>query len=325
MKAFAYASPSNTQQAVQLLSSHSGQAALLAGGTDLLSLMKDLVVSPDLLVSLGKVQGLDRITRQGDALRIGAMVTLEQLLADPEAQRYPGLIQAAQGVTSPQIRSQGTVGGDLCQRPRCWYYRKGHGLLAQHNGSSMVRQGDNRYHAILGNSGDALFVNASSLAPVLIALQARVRIAGPEGERDLPLSDFYRTPQSPDEKEYALEKAEVLMEVEIPAGETSNATYEVRQREVLDWPLAAASVALGMQGSQVSGARVVLGHVAPVPWVSREAAQVLEGRELTDQLARQAGEAAVQAAKPLSRNAYKVRLARVAVERALLRAAGREI
>jgi len=220
----------------------------------------------------------------------------------------------------------GTVGGDLCQRPRCWYYRSGYGLLAMQNGKSMVTEGDNRYHAIFGNAGPAYFVNPSSFAPALIALGAKVRIVGPQGSREIPLAEFFRTPAAAGEKENALAPNEILAEILVPpAARVRNATYEVRQKEALDWPLSAAAVALEMDGKTVKSARVVLGHVAPVPWAAKDAEALLAGKTVTEALADQVGEAAVKGAKPLSRNGYKVRLARVAVKRAILRAAGMEV
>ena len=188
----------------------------------------------------------------------------------------------------------------------------------------MVEDGDNRYHAILGNAGPARFVNPSSLAPALIALGAEVKISGPSGSRSLSLADFYRTPQSEGEKESVLGDNELLMEVRIPLQESSNATYEVRQRQALDWPLATASVSLNMDGATVRSASVVLGHVAPVPWVAFPAAEVLRGQTLSADLARQAGEAATRGARALSRNRYKIQLARVAATRAILRASETE-
>jgi len=164
MDAFEYASPSTKEDAVKLLASRAGRAAVLAGGTDLLSLMKDRIVSPARLVSIQSIPELKGIRQEpGKGLKIGALVTLEELTdAEVVAREYPSLRQAALGVASPQIRSVGTVGGDLCQRPRCWYYRGGFGLLALREGRSMVVEGDNRYHAILGNAGPAYFVHPSS-------------------------------------------------------------------------------------------------------------------------------------------------------------------
>ena len=230
-------------------------------------------------------------------------------------------MQAAEGVRSPQIRSTGTVGGDLCQRPRCWYYRAGFGLLAVYKGKPLVPDGDNRYHAILGNSGPAYFVSPSSLAPILIALDAKVKLHGPQGARELTVKDFFVTPKSEGETEHALQPGEIVTEILVPnPGDVKMAIYEVRQKEALDWPLAAAAVVLKLDGGKVQSARVVLGHVAPVPWPSPEAEESLKGKSLNEDVAWEAGKSALGKATPLSRNAYKVQLARVAVKRALLRA-----
>ena len=324
MRAFEYASPTTKEQAVELLGRNFRNAEILAGGTDLLSLMKDDIVTPKTLVNIKGISELDGITftRLG-SLRIGALVTIQELLDSSSVKvNYPAIADAAAGITSPQIRSMGTVGGDLCQRPRCWYYRAGYGLLAKdESGASLVTTGDNRYHAILGNGGPAYFVNPSSLAPALIALGATARIFGPKGGREVPLEKFFLTPQSEDEREYDLKPNELLTEIVIPAaGGARSATYEVRQKEALDWPLAAASVVLRMSGKQVKSARVVLGHVAPVPWPSPEAEQTLAGKAITAEVAEAAGAAAVQSAKHLGGNRYKIQLARVAVKRAILEA-----
>jgi xanthine dehydrogenase YagS FAD-binding subunit len=249
-------------------------------------------------------------------------VTLEELLASAVIrEEYPSLAEAARGVSSPQIRNMGTVGGDLCQRPRCWYFRLGYGLLAKDAaGQPMVPVGDNRYHAIFGG-GPAYFVSASSLGPALIALGAKVKIAAASGERELPVEQFFVAPKDDATREVALRPNEILAEVMVPSAPGRNATYEVRQKEALDWPLATASVALRMKGTAVASARVVIGHVAPVPWVAMQAEQMLAGKTITEDVAVQAGEAAVAGATPLSQNAYKVQLARVAVKRALLQAA----
>jgi xanthine dehydrogenase YagS FAD-binding subunit len=248
---------------------------------------------------------------------------LQELTANAAVrQQYPALITAADGVRSPQIQSVGTVGGDLLQRPRCWYFRGGHGLLAQHNGKSLVPHGENQLHAILGNSGPAYFVNPSSFAPILIALGAKVRLLGPGGEREVELARFFRAPASANDREYDLKPNEILTDILIPASSGKMAVYEVREKEALDWPLAAAAVVLSLTGKTVNSARVVLGHVAPVPWHSPEAEAVLAGKTVSESVADEAGKAAVAKATPLSKNGYKVQLARVAVKRAILAAAG---
>jgi xanthine dehydrogenase YagS FAD-binding subunit len=324
VNAFEYASPTTKEQAVKLLGNSWADAEVLAGGTDLLSLMKDFIVTPKRLVNLKEIKELRGVTWSAKAgLRIGATATIQELLDSPQLREYKAITQAAEGITSPQIRAMGTTAGDLCQRPRCWYYRAGFGLLAKsENGESLVPNGDNRYHAILGNSGPAYFVNPSSLAPALIALNAKVRILGSSGQREVALENFFVTPKSDSDREYDLKPNEIVTEIIVPplAG-AKNATYEVRQKEALDWPLTTASVVLTMSGNNVKAARIVLGHVAPTPWRSMDAEKALVGQAITETTAEAAGKVAVEQAKGLSRNGYKIQLAKVAVKRAILAAA----
>lgn len=323
MERFEYASPKSAKEAVSLLAGEWGETEVLAGGTDLISCMKDAAVTPKRVVSLKHISDLRGIKTSGKELRIGATATLRELMAnDAVKQHYPALIQSADYIRSEQLRNMGTVGGELLQRPRCWYFRLGYGLLAQYNGKSLVPDGDNRYHAILGNSGPAYFVSPSMMAPILIAMNARVALEGPNGRREIPLEKLYTTPTQPGEREHTLRPNEVLTEIMVPSqGGARSAVYEVRQKEAMDWPLAAAAVVLRMNGGTVSHARIVLGHVAPVPWPSPEAEQALEGKSVSEETAMAAGEAAVSKATPLSMNSYKVQLTRVAVKRAILRAA----
>jgi len=215
MEAFEYARPKSTQEAIKLLSGTGEDAYVLAGGTDLISLMKDGVAHPKRLVSLRHVNEIKEISfREESGLRVGAGVTMEELIESPNMRHhYPAIVQAAEGVRSPQIRSMGTVGGELCQRPRCWYYRAGFGLLAVHKGRALVPDGDNRYHAILGNSGPAYFLSPSSLAPILIALDAKLRLHGPQGAREIAVGDFFMTPKSENEREHALRAGEIVTEI----------------------------------------------------------------------------------------------------------------
>jgi xanthine dehydrogenase YagS FAD-binding subunit len=323
MRALEYASPTTKEQATSLLGRSWTDAAILAGGTDLLSLMKDDVAAPKRVVNIKGIEELRGIRADGGGLRLGALATFEELLDNASVRKsYPAIWAAVDGVRSPQIRSMGTVGGDLCQRPHCWYYRSGFGLLGQEGGRSMVVEGDNRYHAILGNAGPAYFVSPSSLAPALVALGATVRIFGPGGAREVAVEKFFLTPKTDDDREHDLKPNEIVTEVRVPPPSGVNATYEVREKEALDWPLATASVALKTGGGLVQSARVVLGHVAPVPWRSPEAEAALVGKAVSEQVAAAAGDAAVTSARPLSGNAYKIQLARVAVKRAVLAAAG---
>jgi xanthine dehydrogenase YagS FAD-binding subunit len=324
MQAFEYASPTALDEAFALLGS--GDAQILAGGTDQISLMKDYLHTPKRVVNIKSIPGLGRIGVAREGMRIGATATMDELANNVLVRSdYPSLHVAAAGITSPQIRNVGTVGGDLCQRPRCWYFRNGFGLLAMKDGKSLVPDGENKYHAIFGG-GPAYFVSASSLGPALIALNAKVTIRSARGSRSVPVEKFFVIPKDEQTREVDLQPDEILTEIVVPgAAGLKNATYEVRQREALDWPLATASVALRLEGGgNVREARIVLGHVAPVPWVAEDAAKSLIGQPLDAPTAEKAGAAAVAGAQPLSQNGYKVQLAKVAVKRALLAAAGKE-
>jgi xanthine dehydrogenase YagS FAD-binding subunit len=318
MQAFEYANPATVQEALGLLGARWGQADVLAGGTDLLSLMKEYLVEPKRLVNIKNIKELEGIQKTADGLRIGALVTMDELAKNADVRAsYRSLADAAEGIPSPQIRHMGTVGGDLCQRPRCWYYRQGFGLLAMKDGKSLVPDGENKYHAIFGE-GPAYFVSASSLGPALVALGAKVKLVSAKGPREVPVAKFFVAPKSDATREIVLQPNEILTEIIVPAATVKSATYEVRQKLALDWPLVAAAVALTMNGNTVTSAKVVLGHVAPTPWESTAAANALKGKTITAATAEAAGKAAVSGAKPLSQNAYKVTLARVAVKRALL-------
>src|ERR1700682_2471001 len=321
MQAFEYANPTTLQEALGLLGNKWGETGVLAGGTDLISLMKEYLEMPKRVVNIKGIKELGGIQNSKTGLRIGSTVTLEELIENADVRKnFPALTEAARGVASPQIRNMGTVAGDLCQRPRCWYFRQGFGLLGMKDGKSLVTDGENKYHAILGNGGPAYFVNASSLGPAMVALGAKVKVASSSGHREISAAKFFVSPQNENAREIALLPNEIVTEILVPHDGTKNATYEVRQKEALDWPLAAASVALKMKGSTVSSARIVLGHVAPTPWAATQAEQSLAGKALTPKSADEAAKAAVADAKPLSQNGYKVQLTRVAVKRALLEA-----
>lgn len=321
MQSFEYANPTTVQEATALLGAQWGQADVLAGGTDLLSLMKDHLHTPKRVVNIKNIKELEGIQKTDAGLRIGALVTMDELASNADVKAgYKSISDAAAGISSPQIRHMGTAGGDLCQRPRCWYYRQGMGLLGMKDGKSLVQNGENQYHAIFG-SGPAYFVSASSLGPALVALGAKVKLVSASGSREVPVASFFVTPQNENTREIALKPNELLTEIIVPAGAVRSATYEVRQKEALDWPMVAASVALHMRGNTVASAKVVLGHVAPKPYEAAAAEKALAGKTINAETAEAAGKAAVADASPLSQNAYKVTLARVAVKRALLEAA----
>lgn len=325
MKNFEYAQPRTEAEAVALLSDKDKCTAVLAGGTDLVGLMKRLVVTPDRVVNICEISSLQEM-RLDDKhnLWIGAAVHLDQFFDDPRSDVFPSVKQVIQGISSVQLQAQGTLVGELLRRPKCWYFRDGHGLLAEQG--RMVVEGDNRYHAILGNRGAAKFVNASRLAPALICLEAMVRIVGPqESEEFIPLEDLYQIPQTKDEQENVLKPGQLVTHVILPPAQGSlSAAYEVRHGEGPDQPLASAAVALQVNLGVVHNARIVLGQVAPVPWSAVDASRALQGRRITEESAAQAGFEAVAGALALSHNEYKIQLAQVAVKRAILRAAGLE-
>jgi xanthine dehydrogenase YagS FAD-binding subunit len=325
---FEYVSPNSVKQALGLLSANWGEAEILAGGTDLLALMKDYVVTPKRVVNIKQLPGMHAISAERDELRIGALVTLDRIADAAQIRRdYPALARCVADAASPQIRNMATIGGNLCQRPRCWYFRNGMGLLPRTaDGKSLVVEGDNRYHAILGNQGPAYFVSPSTIAPMLIAYGTRLHVTGPTGDREVDVEKFFRIPRSENEREHDLKANELITAVVVPPAKgVRAASYEVRQRASFDWPLATAAVALQMNGSAVQSARIVMGAVAPVPWVSQEGAQAIAGKSIDERTASAAGEAAVSKARSLGHNDYKVKLAAVAVKRALLAAAGQAV
>jgi xanthine dehydrogenase YagS FAD-binding subunit len=326
MSSFEFASPETEAEAVEMLRDHDGQTAVLAGGTDLVSLLKAGHVAPRRVVDITRISSLKGVTAVTGGLMVGALTTLDEILVHPLLAGHPALAQVADGVHAIQVQSQGTLGGDLCHLPNCWYFRNGYGLLGNQGGESLPAEGRNDYHAILGNQGPAKYVSASRFAPALIALGAKVRIVGPTPDQVtlLPLEYFFVTPKSAEQGITVLTPGQFVTHVWLPEVTPSllSATYEVLQLEGLDYPLAAAGVALEMDGRLVKEARVVLGHVAPTPWLSLDAAQALRGRSIDEATAQAAGDAAVAHATPLSDNEYKVQIARTAVKRAVLRAVG---
>ena len=323
MKPFAYVNAAGEKDAVAALSPERGKFLPLAGGMDLLSLMKDYIAQPDRLVN---VKGLDRsIARTPDGgLRIGAAVTLTQLAEHADAKRmYPALTDAAAEVGTPQIRNVGTVGGNINQRPRCWYFRNEEFPCLKKGGSTCFAvDGENQYHAIFGD-GPCHIVHPSSLAVPAVALGARFRVVGPAGERVIEAGDYFQMPDRNLFGETVLAPNELLTHIILPpAGAARTATYEVRFKQSHDWPLAFASVALSMSGDTVRAARIVMGAVAPIPWRSQAAETALTGKRLTEEAAMTAADASVQGAKPMTLNGYKVQIARTAVKRAIMKAAG---
>jgi xanthine dehydrogenase YagS FAD-binding subunit len=329
LKAFQYVSPANEREAVAALGAERGRMLPMAGGMDLLGLMKDYIVSPERVVSL---RNLDReVNLSGQGLRVGAACTLTDLAAQADVRKlYPALASAADEVGTPQIRNTGTVGGNLMQRPRCWYFRNEEFHCLKKGGSRCYAvDGENQYHAIFGD-GPCYIVHPSSLAVPLIAYGARVRVVGPSGAREIDLGELYQLPNQNLYGETVLQPNEIVTHVMVPSpgtaqgsrGQAMSATFEVRLKQSHDWPLAMASVNLTVDEGTVRSARIVMGAVAPVPWRVQGAERVLVGKLLGEAAAVDAAAAAVAGARAMSGNAHKIQIARTTVKRAILKAGG---
>jgi xanthine dehydrogenase YagS FAD-binding subunit len=326
VKAFAYINPSNEKEAVAALSTQIEQSMPIGGGQDLLARMKDYVTQPERIVNV-KVALESTVTPVNGGLRIGAAMKMVDVAEHTQiAQMYPAFSAAAIEVGTPQIRNQATVGGNLNQRPRCWYYRNEEFVCFKKGGNQCFSPaGENQFHAILGG-GPSYIVHPSSLAVPSVAYGATFRLAGPKGERMVAAADYFTLPRQSLRMENVLAPDELLTHVILPApGAVKSGHYEVRYKESHDWPIAFATVLLTFNGATVQSARVVIGAVAPIPWRSPAAEQALVGKTINQEIAAAAADAALKDARPLSQNAYKVDVAKVAVKRAILRAAGIQV
>jgi xanthine dehydrogenase YagS FAD-binding subunit len=322
MRAFAFVEPTSLDEVIRLLADAHDQARLLAGGSDLLSELKDEVVHYERLVSLAGVEELQRVRQEGSELRLGALITLAELEHDPRLQGpYRILAEAARGVATPEIRLQGTLGGNLCQRPRCLYYRHALTPCLKKGGTDCpaLTSPYQAYLSIMGGQG-CYSVHASDLAPPLMALGAQVSLASPAGTRTLPLEQFFVGPENDVRYENVLSPAEVLTAVTLPAAPPGwRGTYlKARERTAGDFPLVSVAVGYALSAGRIRQARLILGGVAPVPWRSPAAEAVLEGQEPSPELAARAAQAALAAAQPLPHNAFKIDIGRALVARAIM-------
>jgi xanthine dehydrogenase YagS FAD-binding subunit len=308
---FSYVRALSLEEAIKHLSSEG--ARLHAGGIDLLGCLHDHVFGIEKMVSISGLKELHGIS-DGDngGLRIGALTTLADVAGRQVIKkRYPALAQAAASTASPQLRHQGTIGGNLCQKPRCWYYRGEFHCLRKGGDRCYAVAGENHYHCIFG--GDRCYiVHPSDTAPALVALGATVRIAGPEGTRTVAVEKFHVPPNVDIHKETVLEAGEIVTEIILPppAQGLKSSYRKVKARRSWDFALAGVALAIQFEGTTVSKANVVFSGAAPVPWRSKEAEKVIMGQELTSGIVAQAAEAAVGSARPLEHNGYKVSLFR---------------
>ncbi len=326
MKAFEWANASTVQDAVKLLkpadaSADSDEMARpMGGGQDLLTTMKAYIMRPPRVVNLKTIAGLDKIVSDGKGgLKLGATVTISDMEEHEELRsKYPGLAEAAASIATPQIRHMGTIGGNLCQRPRCWYFRLETVKCRKKGGDTCyAASGQNKYNAIF-DTGPSKIVHPSDLAPMLIALGATMTITGASGPRTIAVEDFFVTPEQNVRKENILQDGEIVSEIQVPAP-TGKSTYlKFKERESLDFAMASVAAVLDLGPDKtIRSAKVVLGGVAGIPWHVPEVEKYLVGKKISDATLAQAATIALDGAAPLEHNAYKVPLTQTLVRRAL--------
>ena len=324
MKNFENIDVKSVKEAVGLLQKFQNEkksAAVVGGGSEYLQLMKVRVATPDYLLNLKTIPDLSYIKEEGGGFRIGALTTLSEIEEHKGVkEKLLFLSEAAGEAASPQIRNAGTIAGNLCQRPFCWYFRSPDFNCLRKGGQvCFTVAGDSHYHAILG-AGPSYIVHPSDLAPVLVALEARLKIAGPAGEKTIPLEKFFVSPQVDYKHENILKPDEIVTEIQVPLPKPDSKGFYHKVRERLAWDHAIVSVATVVEstGGIVRNARVVLGGVAPIPWRAPKAEEFLRGKRIDDVTAQKAGELALEGAQPLKDNVYKIGLAKSLIQRALL-------
>ncbi len=319
MKAFEYIFPKDKEAVPKILAKAGDKALLYAGGTDALARMKEGLVAPDIVVNLKKLQGLKFIKEDGKGLHLGAATTLAEIAASKEAQQYPGLIEAVKSVGTIQLRNMGALGGNLCQRPRCWYYRNSKfDCLRKGGDTCFAFDGENKYHCIIG--GDPCYiVHPSDVAPMLIALDARIEILGARGSRMVKAENFFVLPDQDPFHENILANDEMVASVFIPAKAKRLKSHYIkfRERDSFDFAMVSVAIAAKVGDAKLSDVRIVYGGVAPKPWKARQAEQALEGVQASEDRVLAAAKLEFAKAEPLSQNEYKVVLAGNLLKRAV--------
>jgi xanthine dehydrogenase YagS FAD-binding subunit len=318
---------SNARSVEDALSQLDGKALVKAGGVDLMDRLKEGLDAPSRLVNIRTISGLDYIKEESGWLRIGPLVTLATIAEHPAIrERYTALADAALHAATPQIRNMATVGGNLLQRPRCWYFRSEQFHCLRKGGDRCFAQdGENEYHAIFDNELCAI-VHPSATACALTAFDAKLQIQGKKGTREAALEDFFVRPEQDVMRENSLAADEIVTEIRVPApsASTKSAYIKIAQKESFDWPLAEVAVVFDQRGDVINKSSIVLGAAAPVPWRAKAAQDALAGKRLSEETARAAATAAIKGATPLSQNAYKIPIFETAVRRTILAAGNLE-
>ncbi len=325
MNPFDYHSPKSLPEAIALLDANdanNSRVRVMAGGQDLLTEMKDRLVEPTSVVNLKNIPGLDKIAYDGKkGLTIGALVKVSEVAEFQPAQEYfPALAMAAGSVGSPQIRHVGTMGGNLCQKPRCWYYRNEDIVCLKKGGTiCYAAAGENKYNAILGG-GPSYIVHPSDTATALMALNASVTIAGPKGTRTVPIEKFFVLPKDNVRRENILKPDEILVGITVPASPmAARSVYlKFREKSSMDWAMSACAVSLSVSVGKIKDARIVLGGVAPIPWRVPNAEKLLIGKAPDEATLHAVADAALAGALKLAQNGYKIPLTKTLVRRAIM-------
>ncbi|HEU5179899.1 MAG TPA: xanthine dehydrogenase family protein subunit M [Candidatus Polarisedimenticolia bacterium] len=320
LSGFEYTTPATLNDALELLAESPAGVAPIAGGTDLITQMRTGIAAPRRLVSLASIAELACLEINEDGLRAGALTPLVRIASDPQIRtHWTALAQGAGAAASPQIRNAGTLGGNLCQRPRCWYFRSEDFHCRKKGGNEcFALEGENKYHAIFGGD-DCRIVHPSDTAPALIAFGAEVSLRSARGDRRLPLESFFALPSADVTRENVLERDEIVAELRVPNPPpgTRSAYLKVKEKDSFDFAMVSCAAVLSFDGDRCTRARLVLGGVAPIPWRCAAAEQLLEDRPLGDDAIAACARAALEGASPLSKNRYKVLMAQAAIRRVL--------
>ncbi|KPK91640.1 hypothetical protein AMJ80_07190 [bacterium SM23_31] len=321
MKNFAFVRARSVKEAVLSLGTDWNEAAVMGGGTDLIGEMKNYVHTPNKVVNLRAVPDLKYIKQDGNLIKIGALTSIAAVETDTLIKsNFAALSKAASLVASPQLRNMGTIAGNICQRPRCWYYRDS-GIECLRKGGRLcyAMVGENKYHAVLGGLG-CYIVHPSDTAVSFTAFDAKIKIAHPDGEKEVNIEEFFVLPEDDLNRENILKPNEIVTEISVPIPEngTKSTFIKVQERGVWDFAVAGVAVSLKLDGNRCDKARIVLGAAAPIPWRSLDAEKELEGRTINEETAQRAADASVYNNMPMTGNAYKVQLFKNIVKRAIL-------
>ncbi len=323
MKPFHHVNAKSVEEVIQLLKMYGGKARVIAGGTDLIPVLKAEILPeyPEIIINIKTVPNLDYVIEDAEGLKIGALTKLEEIGESPIIKgKYRLLADAANSVATPQIRNMGTIGGNICQDVRCWYYRYPHNIggriqcYLKGGKKCYALMGENRYHSIFGGYKGCVAVNASDIAIALVALNAKIKVAGSTGNRIIHAEEFFSSLRN------ILKPDEVVTEIQIPQpSSTAKQVYlKFRLREAIDFPIVSIASVIDMDGEVCKDARIVLGAIAPTPIRAEKAEQMIKGKVIDVAVAEKAADAAVEGAVPLGMNAYKVEIAKALVKRVLL-------